>query len=89
MTDAVKGGIPESDKRSQILKLIHTDIRGPFPIETICGNKYFVTFIDDFSRFSHTFLMSEKSQVLDCFIQFKTEVERQCEKMIKTVRSDR
>ena len=79
-----------SSKRSQcILELIHTDICGPFPIETICGNKYFVTFIDDFSRFCHVFLMTEMSQVLDCFIQFKTEVERQSEKIIKVVRSDR
>ncbi|KAJ9567681.1 LOW QUALITY PROTEIN: hypothetical protein OSB04_003647 [Centaurea solstitialis] len=77
-------------KRSQcILELIHTDICGPFPIETICGNRYFATFIDDFSRFCYIFLMSEKSQVLDCFIQFKTEVERQSEKVIKVVRSDR
>ncbi|KAJ9557382.1 hypothetical protein OSB04_011996 [Centaurea solstitialis] len=34
-------------------------------------------------------LVSEKSQALDCFIKFKTEVERQSEKVIKIVRSDR
>ncbi|KAJ9538813.1 hypothetical protein OSB04_031546 [Centaurea solstitialis] len=92
--DCLKGKMTNSinfhSKRSQcILELIHTDICGPFPIETICGNRYFATFIDDFSRFCYIFLMSEKSQVLDCFIQFKTEVERQSEKVIKVVRSDR
>ncbi|KAJ9562077.1 hypothetical protein OSB04_007237 [Centaurea solstitialis] len=55
-----------------ILELIHTYIYGPFPIETICGNKYFAAFIDDYSRFCHVYLMVEKSQVLDCFIKFKT-----------------
>ena len=35
--------------RSQnLLELIHTDICGPFKHKTICGNFYFITFIDDF-----------------------------------------
>ena len=32
------------------LKLVHSDVCGPMPTESIGGNEYFVTFIDDFSR---------------------------------------
>ena len=64
--DCLKGKMTNSrnfqSKRSQcILELIHTDICGPFPVKTICDSKYFITFIDDFSRFCHIFLMAEKS----------------------------
>ena len=78
-----------SKQATELLALIHTDVCGPFPVQTICGNSYFVTFIDDFSRFCILYLISEKSQVLDVFKIFKTEVERQTEKLIKVVRSDR
>ncbi|KAB2611500.1 hypothetical protein D8674_019532 [Pyrus ussuriensis x Pyrus communis] len=65
-------------KRSKgLLEIIHTDICGPFPVKTICGNNYFVNFIDDFSRLGYTFLINEKSDALKCFIVYKTEVEKQ------------
>ena len=31
------------------LELIHTDLCGPMQCESVGGNKYFITFIDDFS----------------------------------------
>ena len=78
--DCLKGKMINSRnfhyKRSEhLLDFIHTDVCGPFPVHTICGNSYFVTFIDDFFRYCFTYLISEKSQVLDCFKIFKNEVE--------------
>lgn len=64
-------------KKSQgLLEIIHTDICGPFPIKIICGNTYFVNLIDDLSRLSYIYLISEKSAVLECFKVFKSEVEK-------------
>ena len=53
------------------------------------GHKYFITFIDDYSRYGYLFLIHEKSQSLDVFKSFKAEVELQLGKKIKAVRSDR
>ncbi|KAL6315384.1 hypothetical protein AAG906_000494 [Vitis piasezkii] len=50
---------------------------------------YFITFIDDYSRYGYLFLIHEKSQSLDVFKTFKAEVELQLNKRIKSVRSDR
>ncbi|KAM2043175.1 hypothetical protein ACFXTI_036479 [Malus domestica] len=86
MTNTRKLG---STRSNQLLEIIHTDVCGPFPNKTICGNSYFVTFIDDFSRYCYIFLIAEKSSVLDCFKIYKHEVEKQLEKNIKIVRSDR
>ncbi|KAM1443641.1 hypothetical protein ACFX2I_039895 [Malus domestica] len=78
-----------STRSKQLLEIIHTDICGPFPTQTIEGNKYFITFIDDYSRYCYIYLIPEKSKALEVFKIYKTEVENQLEKKIKIVRSDR
>lgn len=55
----------------------------------MCVNIYFITFIDDYTRFCHIFLLSEKSQALDKFKIFRAEAEKELGKEIKSVRSDR
>ncbi|CAL8120945.1 unnamed protein product [Prunus armeniaca] len=47
LTKARKKG---SNRSGQLLEIIHTDICGPFPIQTLEGHRYFITFIDDYSR---------------------------------------
>ena len=78
-----------STRSKSLLEIIHTDICGPFPNKTICGKSYFISFIDDFSRYAYVYLISEKSEALECFKTFHLEVEKQLEKQIKIVRSDR
>ena len=52
------------------------------------GNKYFVTFIDDFSRKLWTYLIKKKSEVIQVFTKFKSMVERQSGKTLKILRTD-
>ena len=51
--------------------------------------KYFISFIDDFSRYMYLYILHNKNEVLEAFKVFKAEVEKQCGKEIKIVRSDR
>ncbi|KAL0435451.1 UNVERIFIED_CONTAM: Retrovirus-related Pol polyprotein from transposon TNT 1-94 [Sesamum radiatum] len=54
------------------------------------GNKkYFVTFIDDASRFCYVYLLHSKDEALDKFKTYKTEVELQQNSLIKRLRTDR
>jgi len=71
------------------LELIHTDICGSFHTPSWNGQQYFISFIDDYSRYAYLFLIHEKSQSLDVFKTFKVEVENQLNKRINCVRSDR
>lgn len=38
-------------KAKQILEIVHSDVCGPISPNSYSENKYFVTFIDDFSNF--------------------------------------
>ena len=71
------------------LQLIHSDICGPMNIRARHGLVYFITFIDDFTRYGYVYLISHNSQALDCFIKFMNVIENQLDKKIKTLRTDR
>ena len=76
-------------RSTQLLELIHTDICGPFDAPSWSGEKYFITFIDDYSRYGYTYLLHEKSKSVNVLEVFIDEVERQLDKKVKIVRSDR
>ena len=72
----------------ELLECIHIDIWGPYPTPTINGHKYFITFINDFSRYFYVYLIHEKSEALNVFKIYKAKVENQLNKRIKSVRFD-
>ena len=53
------------------------------------GEKYVITFIDDFSRYGYVYFLHEKSQSVDSLEVYITEVERQLDRKVKIIRSDR
>ena len=44
------------------------------------GKKYFITFINDCSRYMYLYIRHNKNEALDTFKVFKAEVEKQCGK---------
>ncbi|KAL4366702.1 hypothetical protein GQ457_05G014270 [Hibiscus cannabinus] len=78
----------KGSKRSlTILEIIHSDIC--CPDMDVQVQKYFITFIDDYSRYMYLYMLHHKSEALEAFKVFKAEVEKQCGKQIKIVRTDR
>lgn len=57
-------------------------------VESLAGSKYFVTFIDDKSRWCEIYFLKKKGELFEKFLEFKAKVEKQTGKNIKTVRSD-
>ena len=58
-----RASYPISHKKSiSPFDLIHSDVWGPV-IDSISGAKWFVTFIDDCTRVTWTYLMKNKSEV--------------------------
>ena len=71
-----------------VLDLVYIDICGSFPTAFWNGYEYFITFIDNYSRYGYLYLLHEKSQSLDMFKIYKAEVENQLNRKIKVVKSD-
>lgn len=76
------------DRTSDLLEIVHTDVCGPMKVQSVGGKKYFVTFIDDKSRWCEVYFIANKSDVLDAFKNYKTYVEKFTEKKIKNLQSD-
>lgn len=53
------------------------------------GENYFITFINDCTRYCYVYLMRNKDGAIDMFIHYKNEVKNQMSKKIKILRSDR
>jgi hypothetical protein len=67
--------------------LIHSDV-WTCPIISISGMKYFVTFIDCYSRMTWIYLMKQKNEVLKYFRDFSSLVENQYDARVKLLRTD-
>ena len=71
------------------LDLVHMDIFGAFDPISIGGNKYLISFIDDFSRKLWVYLIKEKSVAFTIFKSFKAHVEVESSCKIKILRYDK
>lgn len=77
-----------SKRSSNPLDLIHCDLWGPAPVFSNDGYRYYVAFIDDYSRFTWLYPLKTKTgfhSVLPVFINL---AQTQCSRKIKTFQSD-
>jgi hypothetical protein len=68
--------------------LIHVDIWGPFSQQSTNGSHYFLTIVDDFSRYTWIHLMYQKSQTRSFIQSFFKLVATQFNLKVKILRSD-
>ncbi|KAA0060522.1 gag/pol protein [Cucumis melo var. makuwa] len=71
------------------LELVHSNLCGRINFKARGGYEYFISFIDDYSRYDHVYLIQNKSDSFEKFKEYKAEVENESGKTIKTLRSDR
>ena len=75
-------------KTCRPLELIHTDVCGPMSIPSVGGSRFFVTFIDDYSRYTYVYAIKHKSEVFERFTEFVEQVENLSGYRVKSLRSD-
>ena len=67
---------------SQVLQLLHMDLFGPVNVLSINRSSYYLVVIDDFSRFTWVFFLSNKAGVADLIKKFLVMIEKQTNKLM-------
>lgn len=75
-------------RSSQPLDTVHADVCGPMEATSIGGARYFLIFVDDFTRMVFVYFLKAKSEVFKYFKEFKSMVENQRDRKIKIFRTD-
>ena len=80
---------PKNGSRSgDLLGTIHSDVCGKIETKSLGGAEYFVTFIDDKSRYTWVYVLKHKHEVLEKFKEWRSKVEKSTGFKIKTFRTD-
>ena len=70
------------------LQLVHNDVWGLALVTSVLGYRFYVIFVNDFTRFTWLFLLKHKSKVFTVFLHFKALVENQFGSTIKTLKTN-
>jgi hypothetical protein len=80
---------PKAERSKEPLAIIYSVICGPMSTPTKGQKVNFITFIDDYSRYGHIYLLKQKLEGFYAFKTYKIEVQNQLNKTIKILRTDR
>jgi len=72
---------------SRPLELIHSDLSGR-KLPSRMGNRYYITFVDDYSRYVWIDFIREKSDAFSAFKKWKRYAENQFNQRVGTLRTD-
>jgi len=80
---------PSANHNRFPLALVHSDLYEPLPVATHQGYKYWITFIDDSTRFRSIHLLKSKSQTFKVFKDYKAWAENQLSAKILELQDDK
>ncbi len=72
----------------EALGLIHSDMCGKMSAQSLSGGEYFVTFIDDKTRYVWMYVLKRKDQVFERFLEWKALVENSTGRKLQVLRTD-
>ena len=70
------------NRHSNPLDLIHSDVHGPLPTQTIQGFRYWITFLDDATKYYHVVLLKKKSKAFKAFLTYEAYAENLLQRKI-------
>lgn len=85
-----RGSFPKksTSRATAVGELVHTDLGGPMEVETPHGNRFFMTMVDDYSRYTVVYLLPKKSDAAERIREYCSLVKNQFGNYPKAIRSD-
>jgi hypothetical protein len=77
-----------TSKACKKLGLIHSDLCDPMPIPSANGNKYIMSFIDDYTKMCWVYFLKAKSQDFETFKNFHVWIQNEAQSHISTLHTD-
>lgn len=74
---------------SRPLEIVHTNMCGPTQTRALVNERYFMLFVDDYSRMTWVTFLQDKSQAFERFKIFQKMVEKESGYRLKCLRSDK
>jgi hypothetical protein len=81
--------VRQGERAKEFTEEIHTDIWGPASIATFGGRRYYISFTDNWSRWTTVCLLRQKSETFQAYKDFATWVSTQLDRPIKCLHADR
>ena len=81
--------VRESDRSTAVGEEIHSDLWGKAPVESINHKLYYVTFTDDYSRYTNVYFLHGKDETFETYKSYEAWLMNQYGARIKCLRSDR
>ncbi|XP_032457437.1 uncharacterized protein LOC100116824 isoform X3 [Nasonia vitripennis] len=75
-------------RAKDLLEIVHTDVCGLFQNTGFRGEKYFITFIDDYSKIARVYPIKSKAEVCEYIKYYVNECENLTGKKVKYLRCD-
>ncbi|UYV77601.1 hypothetical protein LAZ67_15001684 [Cordylochernes scorpioides] len=75
-------------RATETLQLVHSDVCGPLPTNSLSGKRYFITFTDDYSRYTKVYLLKGKDEVYEKIKDYVISAHTEFGKNIQTIRTD-
>ncbi|GJY12076.1 zf-CCHC domain-containing protein [Tanacetum coccineum] len=73
---------------TRCLELLHMDLFGPSAIRSYGGNRYTLVIVDDYSRYTWTRFLKNKTEAFDQFKIFSKKIQNQLGYTIVSIRTD-
>ena len=76
------------ERSDELLGIVHSDVCGNIETKSLSGGEYFVTLINDNSRFVWVYTLKHKSEVFEKFTDWKSMVEKSSGMKMEVLRTD-
>jgi hypothetical protein len=81
--------VREEERRTAVGDEVHSDLWGPAPVESISHKCYYVSFTDDYSRYSNVYFLHSKDETFDAYRTYEAWLSNQYKARVKSLRTDR